>query len=430
MSFVIIDRRKNDKGKSTDNRQRFFKRVKSQVRESIKDVIANGSIKDISNGSTKKIRIPSRGLSKPYFGHDKHGGIKHIVVPKNKHYVAGDRIRRPEEGDGGDTGGASADGEGEDEFSFELTKEEFEEIFFEDLALPNLEKRTLNITEEFVTKRAGFSPDGNKLNIARTMQRSRGRRVALRSKKKKRLAELEEEYNDLLRTPVLSDFQKKRIKTLEREIRILKERIKKVPFIDTFDERYNRWDKFPVPTTKAVMIPLMDVSISMGPREKDLAKRFFMLLYWFLSRSYEHTDILYVRHTQIAQIVDEQEFFYSRETGGTVVSSGLELIDETINEKYPLSEYNIYVCQASDGDNWPNDSANCVDLLTSRLLSKLQYFAYVQIGNQRRKPEQSELWKHYKTIKDSYENFDMTCINSPEDIEPVFQKLFKKRGDK
>jgi uncharacterized sporulation protein YeaH/YhbH (DUF444 family) len=431
MSHVIIDRRKNDKGKSTDNRQRFFRRIRTQVKEPMKELIVNGSIKDIIDGSGKKVKIPGRGLGKPFFGHSRHGGLKHIVVPGNKEYIAGDRIQRPrrnQQGSGSGSGSGAGDGESEDEFEFTLTEEEFMDMFFDDLELPNLNKKNLAQTQEFESRRAGFAPEGNKLNVTRTMRKARGRRVALRSKKKKRLAELEAQYNELLKEPILSEYKKRKLKTLEREIKILKERIKRVPFIDNVDELYNRWEQVPVPTTKAVMFALMDVSGSMGEREKDLSKRFFMLLYWFLKRSYKHVEVVFVRHTQIAKEVDEQEFFYSRESGGTVVSSGIQKIDEIIEDRYPLNEWNIYGCQASDGDNWPGDSDGCKNLLKEKILPKCQYYAYIQIDAMRGMRGHTELWKSYTNLKNSYSNFDMTSIKEAQDIFPVFHKLFKKRG--
>lgn len=435
MKHIIIDRRKNDKGKSTDNRNRFIKRVSAQVKESLKKVISeDGSIMDITGKSGKKIKIPGKGLNKPVFHHDRHGGIKHIVVPGNKEYVTGDRIRRQGSGEGeGGEGSAGNSGEGEDGFSFELTQKEFMDMFFEDLELPNLTKRNLSITEEFISRRAGFAPEGTKLNITRTMGKARGRRVALRAKKRKKLAELEQQYNALLKQPVLNDDEQKELRSLKRQIEEMKRRIKRVPFIDTTDELYNRWEQVPIPTTKAVMFCLMDVSGSMQKREKELSKRFFMLLYWFLRNSYERVDIRFVRHTQIAKEVDEQEFFYSRETGGTVVSSGLELIDEIIKKDYNLNEWNIYTCQASDGDNWPDDSKVCTHILSERLLPSMQYFAYLEIPRLYTmfggSPQaHTELWNEYKRLKDSHDNFDMVQISKSSEIFPVFEKLFEKRG--
>ena len=136
-----------------------------------------------------------------------------------------------------------------------------------------------------------------------------------------------------------------------------------MPFLDTNDLRYNLHVKRPVPTSQAVMFCLMDVSGSMDQQIKDMAKRFYLLLYMFLKRHYERTDIVFIRHHTVAKEVDEQEFFYSRETGGTVVSSALRLMKEVIDARYSPNEWNIYGAQASDGDNWNDDSPICRKLL-------------------------------------------------------------------
>ena len=108
------------------------------------------------------------------------------------------------------------------------------------------------------------------------------------------------------------------------------------------------------------MFCLMDVSGSMDEERKDIAKRFFILLYLFLTRNYERIEVVFIRHHTIAKEVDEDEFFHSRESGGTVVSSALKLMQEIIRERYPLTEWNIYAAQASDGDNWDDDSSSAI----------------------------------------------------------------------
>jgi hypothetical protein len=125
-----------------------------------------------------------------------------------------------------------------------------------------------------------------------------------------------------------------RVVALREQIDGLKTRIAALPFIDTFDLRYQSFTKQPEPTSKAVMLCIMDVSGSMDQVRKNLAKRFFILLYLFLQRNYDKIDVVFIRHHTIAQEVDEQEFFYSRETGGTVVSSALNLAYEVVSERY------------------------------------------------------------------------------------------------
>ena len=171
------------------------------------------------------------------------------------------------------------------------------------------------------------------------------------------------------------------------------------------------------------MFCLMDVSGSMDQRTKDIAKRFFILLYLFLQRNYEKTEVVFIRHHSTAKEVDEQEFFYSRETGGTVVSSALKLMHEIIDERYPVNEWNIYGAQASDGDNWTNDSPICHDLLNDRLLPLLQYYCYIEITDR----GHQELWQFYKKLVETNpEGFAMRGIEDYADIYPVFRDLFHR----
>jgi len=434
MAHVIVDRRKNSKGKSSVNRQKFVRRVKNQVKEAVKKVITDGKITDITSDKGKKVNIPDKGLKQPHFHHDK-GGIRDTVVPGNDKWNQGDRAPRPPEGGGSGSGQeGSPDGEGEDEFGFQLTQEEFLEMFFEDLELPDLVKKDLAKTDEWAFKRAGFSVDGNpaRLNVVRSMKQAKGRRFALRAPKKKRLKKLLAELDALNATISAKQnngedvsIEKSRRAELEHEIKVLKKKIKAIPFIDEVDLRYNRWEKVPVPTTQAVMFSIMDVSGSMGQWEKEMAKRFFMLLYMFLSRNYERVDIIFIRHHSVAKEVDEEEFFYSRETGGTVVSPALELMDEIIKERYPTNQWNIFGCQASDGDNWQADNPAVFDMMNGTILPLCQYYAYVEID---KRGADSDLWPTLAEVKERNANFDMTVIQDAADIYPVFRGLFEKRS--
>jgi uncharacterized sporulation protein YeaH/YhbH (DUF444 family) len=215
-----------------------------------------------------------------------------------------------------------------------------------------------------------------------------------------------------------------RVVALREEIDRLKTRIAALPFIDTFDLRYQSFTKQPEPTSKAVMLCIMDVSGSMDQVRKNLAKRFFILLYLFLQRNYDKIEVVFIRHHTIAQEVDEQEFFYSRETGGTVVSSALNLAYDVISERYDSSTWNIYAAQASDGDNWDSDSTICRELLISKLMPLMRYYAYVEIT-----PRQHQsLWYAYQDVKAAHPHFAMEEIGGADDIYPVFRELFKRQS--
>ena len=171
------------------------------------------------------------------------------------------------------------------------------------------------------------------------------------------------------------------------------------------------------------MIATVDVSGSMNEHMKDLAKRFYSLLYLFLNRRYEHVDVVFIRHTHEASEVDEQTFFYSRETGGTVVSSALVLMDEIARARYPTSEWNIYGAQASDGDNWHHDSGRCRELLAEKILPLCRYFAYVQVAD-----EEQNLWEEYSALAAENKVFAIRKVTEANQIYPVFRDLFKKEG--
>ncbi len=422
----IIDRRLAGKNKSIGNRERFLRRYKEQVKEAVKRAIDGRGIRDIERG--EEIRIPKKDISEPVFGHGS-GGTREIVHPGNREYVQGDRIQRPKGGQGGQGSGkgqASDSGEGEDDFTFALSKEEFMQVFFEDLALPHLIRTQLAETPEWKSHRAGFTHDGtaNNLHVVRSMKGAIGRRIALGAGSRAEVRRLEEHLQHLKRRAGDALIDREIIKT-EEAIAALRARITRIPYLDPIDLRYRSRVRVPVPTSKAVMFCLMDVSGSMDEQRKELSKRFFILLYLFLTRHYEKIDIVFIRHHTQAQEVDEEAFFHARETGGTVVSSALVLMEEVIRARYNPSEWNIYGAQASDGDNWHHDSGRCRELLAQKILPLCRYYAYVQVAE-----EEQNLWDEYAQLQASQPHFAMRKATEAGQIYPVFRDLFKKEGAK
>lgn len=422
MSY-IIDRRLNAKNKSAVNRQRFLRRYRHQIQKAVSDAVSERSITDIDKGG--KISIPTRDISEPTIYHGQ-GGYNTKVLPGNKHFSEGDKIARPEGGSGQGSGGnASNSGEGMDDFSFTLSQEEFLDFMFDGLELPNLIKRQLSGLEEFKTVRAGIANEGQpgRINIVRSLRSANMRRIALASGKRRQLVELQEELLALELVPE-GQLDQERLERLRDAVAKLEEAIGRIPWLDTFDLKYNLHIKQPIPRSKAVMFCIMDVSGSMDQATKDIAKRFFILLYLFLQRNYEKTEIVFIRHHTSAKEVDEDEFFHSRETGGTVVSSALRLMNEIIQDRYSPEQWNIYGAQASDGDNWGEDSDVCRDILTDDLLPNCQYFSYIEITNN----EHQALWTTYETIRDEYpDHFALQHIREVSDIYPVFRELFHKK---
>ncbi len=427
--MYIIDRRLNPGGKSLANRQRFLRRAKALVRRAVRDSSKERSIKDMDHGG--EVTIPVDGVREPRFHRSTAGGMRDLILPGNKEFVQGDTIPRPPGGAGGGGSEGSEDGGGEDDFRFVLTQDEYLELFLDDLELPDLAKRKLASIESPVWRRAGYSVSGSPANLSltRTMRNSLSRRIALRRPKSDEIAALEEEIAQLER----DGLETGRLEVLRAELALMKQRSLRIPYIDPFDVRYRRFEPYPRPVAQAVMFCLMDVSGSMTEHMKDLAKRFFMLLYVFLTRRYKHVEIVFIRHTHQAKEVDEETFFHSPETGGTVVSSAFREMQRIVAERYPAEDWNIYAAQASDGDNAPNDNSACAGLLRESILPVCQYFAYLEVGAEEgRVPagftaSKSTLWQTYEPLRDQGA-IAMRRVTHRREIYPVFRELFQRGG--
>jgi len=422
MTVRIVDRRFDSKNKSSVNRSRFIRRFKGQIRKAVSNAINQRGVRELDNG--EKIGIPGKDIAEPQFSHGQ-GGVRDIVSPGNDRFSSGDQVDRPQGGASGQgRGQASQDGEGLDDFVFTLTREEFLDIFFDELALPNLVKRQLARIEQYRRVRAGYTQSGvpTNINLGRTMRSAAGRRIAIGGPYSGQLRALEAKLEELRKTLDADDPELERMR---REIARLRIRIEAVPFIDPFDLCYNNHVRVPQPSTQAVMFCLLDVSGSMDEGRKNIAKRFFMLLYLFLTRNYEHIDVVFIRHHTVASEVDEDDFFTSRESGGTVVSSALVLMHSIISERYPSNVWNIYGAQASDGDNWNDDSPHCRELLENSLLPVCQYFSYIEITE----GAPQNLWAEYEKLQATHgSHFAMQRIGNVTDIYPVFRELFKRRA--
>lgn len=426
----LIDRRLNPGGKSLANRQRFLRRAKALVKQAVRNGAKDRSIKDFDQGG--EINIPVDTLREPRLHRSSQGGVREGLLPGNKKYVRGDTIPKEKQSGGGGGPEGSADGKGEDDFRFMLSRDEYLDLFFEDLELPDLAKKTLASTESFSLHRAGYSVSGSPANLSltRTMRNSLSRRIALRRPKSEDILALEAEIAALEATGnpsvELSELREKHIKMVTRS--------RRVPFIDPIDIRYRRFDAIPRPVAQAVMFCLMDTSASMTEHMKDVAKRFFALLYIFLKRRYRHVEIVFIRHTHEAQEVDEDTFFHSVETGGTVVSSALEEMVKVARQRFPREDWNIYAAQASDGDNSSRDTEKTMALLRTGVLPLCQYFAYLECGPENDSSSAgflsrpTELWRTYEAVRDAGPHFAMRRVNHRNEIYPVFRELFERKG--
>ncbi|MBO6507903.1 MAG: YeaH/YhbH family protein [Roseibium sp.] len=429
----FVDRRLNPKDKSLSNRRRFLKRVRSQIKKAVEDAVRERSITDVDRA--KDVSVPTDGVAEHTFRQASDKGRRERVFTGNKSFQTGDKIQKPPSGGGSGAGReGSPDGEGEDDFLFALTREEFLDFFFDDLELPDLVKQSLKEITRTHPRRAGYSTTGAPANISvtRTMRNAFGRRIGLRRPRDRDMEAVRERISALEQVSVPTREQQAELTTLRSKYEEIKRRRKVIAYIDPLDVRYNNFEQQPEPNANAVMFCLMDVSASMGEREKDLAKRFFMLLHLFLNRRYEKTDIVFIRHTHDASEVDEETFFYSPQTGGTVVSTALVMMKQVIEERYPPSEWNIYAAQASDGENFGGDSSKCATLLNEDLMRVCQYFAYVEIVGEdeaqliNSEASGMELWQSYRQVGEVWPNFAQKRVSKIADIYPVFRELFAR----
>jgi len=433
---TLIDRRLNPPDKSLGNRQRFLKRAREDLKRAVSDQVRAGKIADADGEHA--VAMPVKGTGEPTFDIAQDSGRRDLVLPGNKQFSPGDRI--PKQGQGG--GGSGSDGSTqqvtEDNFHFVLSRDEFLDLFFEDLELPDMVKLNLKEVLTFKPRRAGYATTGTptNVNVGRTMRNSFARRIALRRPKQGEVDALAEELAALEADPKPSASALRRMFEIRQELERLQRMRRLIAYVDPVDIRYNRFEGQPVPAANAVMFCLMDVSGSMGEREKDLAKRFFVLLHLFLKQRYDRTEIVFIRHTHEAHEVDEHTFFYSPQSGGTVVSSALEVMRRIIDERYPSREWNLYAAQASDGDNISTDSERCIDLLDGEIMKLCQYFAYIEIIDEREShifrmtDNGTSLWRAYRQVGEHWRNFQMTRIAKPADIYPVFRQLFAKQPPK
>jgi hypothetical protein len=417
MVMHIVDRRLNPSGKSLENRQRFLRRAKALVQGAVKKSSQDRDIKDVMEGG--EVSIPLEGMDEPRFR--RQGGTRDMVLPGNKKFVEGDMLPRSGEGGGGKS--EPGQGDGEDAFRFVLSRDEFVDLFLDDLELPDLAKRKLAEAEIEGLHRAGYATSGSPANISvsRTVRLAMARRVALRRPRPETIAQLEAE---------LENCDEARRIELMAELAALKAKVRRIPFIDPIDIRYRRFETIRKPAAQAVMFCLMDVSRSMSEHMKDLAKRFYMLLYVFLTRRYRHVEIVFIRHTDQAEEVDEETFFHGPATGGTLVSSALQTMHDIVRSRFRPDDWNIYAAQASDGDNSYSDGDVVGQLLTEMILPVSQFFAYLEVGE----PEvsgydasDSSLWRLYERLRTDGAPLSMRKVRNRSEIFPVFQELFHRR---
>lgn len=446
----IIDRRTKSRDRSSENRQRFIRRVKGAIREQLDALINSRNIKDLDADGTQ-VYVNGSTVEEPSIV---YGEMPKVVVTSgNNKYVEGDIIDKHRSGGGGRGNGA---GRGHGDLEIDLTKHELLDIFFEDLALPNLRDSDIARIKDVERENTGFQISGspNRLSLLRSYRHSLMRRKQLSAPYKRYLLELEQlavaadlepptSFDQLPSTISLTSKKApgKFPASIEKpssaaELReIVAELINKVraklasfPIFEKLDLRY----KTSVARTKfsknATMVMIIDSSGSMGMREKTMARKFFWLLYRFLKLEYEEVNLIFVMHDDEAMIVSEEEFFEQSIGGGTTVSSALVLTKEMLRREL-ANDKNVYVAQVSDGDNDPGDNETCEELLRDDILPRVNYFAYIQVLRARGSGY-GGLWDSYNKVSKVNPKLQAKAVYEDRDIFAVFKELFAANPDK
>jgi uncharacterized sporulation protein YeaH/YhbH (DUF444 family) len=299
------------------------------------------------------------------------------------------------------------------------------------LELPDLAKRKTLDLESTKPQRAGYASDGNPSNLAlaATTRRAMARRMALKRPKIEEIEALEKEIKALKDADPVPE---EKLAFAETQLEIARRRRGAIPYIDPLDTRYKRFDAKPQPSTNAVMFCLMDVSGSMTEHMKDLAKRYFTLLYMFLEKKYQKVEVVFIRHTEKAEEVDENTFFNDPKTGGTVVSTVFEEMDKVMRERYSPENWNVYAAQASDGDNTASDNPRTRELLTKHILPNVQGMYYVEThrdpGASQIVSRASDIWAMYEGIAKDDPRLVIRKVEKAADILPVFREMFAKKN--
>lgn len=431
-TYIYVDRRKTGKGKSSGNRQRLLDRIKDTIRSAKPDDIASGGVKGTSPGFSNPVRVARDALHEPTFHYALRSGVNEIIFIGNDQWERGDEWQIQYDEGGG--GGAGQGGGGEDDFIINISRDEFLNIFFEDCELPDMHETSERVIPETVQKPAGYQKDGTaaRLSVIRSYRNSLGRRNALIGRDKTELEELEEELvglEEALATDPPHPPAVMRAGEITVRITELKQKISSVPFFEKFDLRYRRSEKVDIKQADAVLFLLMDISGSMDEDKKTIARKLFSLQYAFIRKRYPQTDVIFIAHTDDAEEMTEEDFFSTRKSGGTTVSSSLVLAHSIIKQRYDPDKTNIYLSYAGDGDNWPMDNQVVLsELEDNGLLSKLRHAVYSQVGvGYSWNTGSDSLWNVMSSVSNTTHKLDLLKIRTDDEVFPAFRKVYANR---
>jgi sporulation protein YhbH len=366
------------------DRKRHRQLVEQAIKKNMGGIIADESI--IGQDGSKKFRIPVKGIKEYQFIYGKNNqGVGSGDGTEQRGQVIG-KTGQPQPGSGEQAGCQP----GEDIFETEITLDELVQYLFEDLQLPDMERKKFAVVEsERKSKMSGYQKKGIPPRLAKkrtVTEKIKRVKSALRADNGE---ETETGYHGFIE----DDLRYRRVKEEQRR------------------------------HSNAVVMCIMDTSGSMDQTRKYLARSFYFLLYQFVRYKYEQVEVVFIAHSTEAKEVTEQEFFHKGESGGTFISSGYAKALEIIEQRYNPAIWNIYAFHCSDGDNWSEDNAKAVTL-AKELCKVCNLFGYGEIA----------VSSYYRTIWAAFaesisdENFVMAAIGGKEDVWPAFKSIIDKEG--
>ena len=385
----IFQRHKTIADRSAADRARHRKKIEGAIKEGIHDIVAEESI--IGKDGKKKFKIPVRGIKEYRFIYGENGS-KRVGSAQGKDVARGQTIGKKEEKPSGGDPNKPGQEKGEEYYEVELTLEQLADYLFKDLNLPNFEKKKNAQLLSKKIKRHGYRPKGIRPRLDK-------KKTVLEKLKRKNKAKFVKNENN------------------EDE---------EFPFHER-DLRYRHFKVHEKKASNAVIFFLMDISGSMTKDKKYLARSFFFLLYHFIQSRYDNVEINFVAHDVDAYEVTEEQFFSRGSSGGTLVSSALQMTGEIIDSRYHPNIWNVYIFQVSDGDNWPTDNERTLSI-AGNLIQKSQFFGYCEI-----EPNHERIaWQKSSSLLETYipligPKFRCAEIKEKDDIWRAFKRFFKEQ---
>ena len=396
--------------RTAEDRRRHRELVEESIKKNLGSIIAEESI--IGQSRDKKIKIPIKGIKEFQFIYGKN---KPGVGAGDGNEKRGDKFGA-DSGQSGQANGKAGNQEGEEIYETEITIEEVIRYLFEDMKLPDIDKRKLSNLESKSYRKLGYQRKGIPPKLAK--KRSAIERIKRKQASKRSIRELSGEVQKSAEDVNKNVFDIDAISSDKNDTQ-------RFPFIED-DLRYYRIKEDNKRDYNAVVICIMDVSGSMDQTKKYLARSFYFLLYQFLRLKYANVEVAFVAHTTTAKEVNEKEFFHRGESGGTYISSGYDKAIEIINERYSPSNWNVYAFHCSDGDNWSEDNKRAIES-GKKLCELCNLFGYGEIV--------PGYYAMGSTIKNELlnniasPNFYAISINKKEDVLPALKKLLDKESD-